>query len=48
MKKAGMILALLLCVLGAASFYMIRGSIPDELHMVRGSGKEMTLDLPFV
>ncbi len=48
-KKLGLVLPVMVCVMAAAGFALIEGSIPDELNVVKGSGQEkLALNLPMV
>lgn len=49
LKKLGIAVPALLCVMAFAGYLLIKGSIPDELHVVRGSSRDaLDLNLPMV
>ena len=49
LKRLGIVIPVLLCVMAFTGYLLIKGSIPDELNVVQGSSRDkLELDLPLV
>lgn len=49
LKKLGIVIPVLMCVMAVMGYLLINGSIPDELNVVRGSSRnELKLNLPMI